>query len=237
MAQQVGSRPKRRRRPLISPVLRPLAWSALLSAAVAFAFASPVYADPALPTTVPDAGARPAAVGALLLPGATGPTPGQTGPATPAIAAAERAARHPDPGQGDTARPARRRITPASPGPRHRRRPGGHRRHRVADRARRADQGAGGGRRGRRRGVQGCRRPSPWRARLRSARTGRAQPAAEGRAVRRGQLRARPRADPGAGRRADGAGGATGRLDAAPRTRPPCSPPRRPATSSSKPTC
>ncbi|WP_329106403.1 C40 family peptidase [Micromonospora sp. NBC_01699] len=81
MAKKTGIRPKRRRRPLISPVLRPLAWSALLSAAVAFAFASPVYADPARPTTVPDIGSRPAVAGALLLPGAT--APGSTGPRTP----------------------------------------------------------------------------------------------------------------------------------------------------------
>ncbi|WP_442792144.1 NlpC/P60 family protein [Micromonospora sp. NBC_01796] len=78
---RTGSRPRRRRRPLINSVLRPLAWSALMSAAVAFAFASPVYADPA-PTTVPDAGARPAVVGTLLLPGATAPS-GSTGPQTP----------------------------------------------------------------------------------------------------------------------------------------------------------
>jgi peptidoglycan DL-endopeptidase CwlO len=61
-----------------------MAWSALLGAAVAFAFASPVYADPALPTTVPDTGARPAPAGALLLPGAT-QIPGPTTPLPPLL--------------------------------------------------------------------------------------------------------------------------------------------------------
>ncbi|RKR89691.1 NlpC/P60 family protein [Micromonospora pisi] len=82
MAQKTGNRRGRHRRPLISPVLRPLAWSALLSGVVAFAFATPVYADPALPTTVPDTGSRPAVVGSLLLPGATAPA-GGTGPTAP----------------------------------------------------------------------------------------------------------------------------------------------------------
>ncbi|MGI5211470.1 C40 family peptidase [Plantactinospora sp. CA-290183] len=47
----------------VSPVLRPLLWSALVGAAVAAALASPVYADPPLPNTVPDVGVRPQPVG------------------------------------------------------------------------------------------------------------------------------------------------------------------------------
>ncbi|MEV4753494.1 NlpC/P60 family protein [Micromonospora sp. NPDC049559] len=48
----------------INPVLRPLLWSAVLGAAVAFAFtnpvqAAPVYADPPPPNSIPDTGSRP----------------------------------------------------------------------------------------------------------------------------------------------------------------------------------
>lgn len=50
-------------------VLRPVAWSALLGAVAAVAFASPVYAEPPLPNVVPDAGTRPVPVGPMPLPG------------------------------------------------------------------------------------------------------------------------------------------------------------------------
>ena len=46
-------------------------WSALLGAAVAAAFAAPVYAEPPLPNTIPDTGSRPQPNGAFQLPGAT----------------------------------------------------------------------------------------------------------------------------------------------------------------------
>jgi cell wall-associated NlpC family hydrolase len=48
-----------------------VAWSALLGATVAVAFASPVYADPAVPNTIPDTGARPVPAAAPALPGVT----------------------------------------------------------------------------------------------------------------------------------------------------------------------
>lgn len=66
MAKSTRRRQRRRNR-TINPVLRPVAWAALLSAAAAVAFASPVYADP---TRVPDRGAPPVPSGALRLPGA-----------------------------------------------------------------------------------------------------------------------------------------------------------------------
>ncbi|WP_018252610.1 C40 family peptidase [Salinispora mooreana] len=62
-----GRRP--RRRPVISPVLRPKLWSALLGLIAAGALSAPVYADPSLPNTVPDSGARPVLSGPLSLPG------------------------------------------------------------------------------------------------------------------------------------------------------------------------
>ncbi|MGC4810498.1 NlpC/P60 family protein [Micromonospora sp. DT228] len=62
-------RQQRRRSPVISPVLRPKLWAALLGAIAAAVLATPAYADPAVPTTVPDTGARPPAVGALQPPG------------------------------------------------------------------------------------------------------------------------------------------------------------------------
>jgi cell wall-associated NlpC family hydrolase len=71
----VARRTGRHRAPrqgVIGPALRPIAWSAALSAAVAFAFASPVYAEP-VPNTVPDAGTRPAPAGSLQLPGQAPP--------------------------------------------------------------------------------------------------------------------------------------------------------------------
>ncbi|AVT31166.1 glycoside hydrolase [Plantactinospora sp. BC1] len=56
----------------VSPVLRPLVWSALVGAIVAGAMATPVYADPPLPNSVPDAGVRPQPVGAPNVPTGTG---------------------------------------------------------------------------------------------------------------------------------------------------------------------
>ncbi|MFI9641251.1 NlpC/P60 family protein [Micromonospora sp. NPDC051925] len=79
-----GRRQRRRRSPVISPVLRPALWSALLGAVAAMVLATPVYADPALPNTVPDTGSRPVATGGLQLPGAANPgyPTGQSGSTT-----------------------------------------------------------------------------------------------------------------------------------------------------------
>ncbi|WP_027660685.1 C40 family peptidase [Salinispora fenicalii] len=60
---------KPRRSLVISPVLRPKLWSALLGIIAAGALSAPVYADPPLPNTVPDSGARPVLSGPLNLPG------------------------------------------------------------------------------------------------------------------------------------------------------------------------
>ncbi len=68
-----GRRP--RRRPVISPVLRPKLWSALLGIIAAGALSAPVYADPPLPDAVPDSGARPVLSGPLSLPGGGPLTP------------------------------------------------------------------------------------------------------------------------------------------------------------------
>lgn len=54
---------------MISPVLRPKLWAALLGAIAAAVLATPAYAEPAVPTTVPDTGSRPAVTGSLQLPG------------------------------------------------------------------------------------------------------------------------------------------------------------------------
>ncbi|MEE6261158.1 NlpC/P60 family protein [Plantactinospora sonchi] len=58
---------------MVSPVLRPLLWSALVGAIVAGALATPVWADPppsnSTPSTVPDAGLRPQ-LGGPAVPGA-----------------------------------------------------------------------------------------------------------------------------------------------------------------------
>ncbi|MEO3773733.1 C40 family peptidase [Micromonospora sp. B9E7] len=62
-------RRQRRRSPVISPVLRPKLWAALLGAIAAAVLSTPAYAEPGLPTTVPDTGARPPAIGAVQLPG------------------------------------------------------------------------------------------------------------------------------------------------------------------------
>ncbi|NYF56403.1 cell wall-associated NlpC family hydrolase [Micromonospora purpureochromogenes] len=61
---------------MISPVLRPALWSALLGAVAAMALATPAYAEPALPNAVPDTGSRPVATGGLRLPGAAPGLPG-----------------------------------------------------------------------------------------------------------------------------------------------------------------
>ncbi|MFE9915448.1 NlpC/P60 family protein [Micromonospora sp. NPDC005553] len=62
-------RRQRRRSPVISPVLRPRLWAALLGAIAAAVLATPAYAEPGVPTTVPDTGSRPAVTGSLQLPG------------------------------------------------------------------------------------------------------------------------------------------------------------------------
>ncbi|MBQ0992702.1 C40 family peptidase [Micromonospora sp. H61] len=62
-------RRQRRRSPVISPVLRPKLWAALLGAIAAAVLATPAYAEPGVPTTVPDTGSRPAVTGSIQLPG------------------------------------------------------------------------------------------------------------------------------------------------------------------------
>lgn len=82
---------------MISPVLRPKLWAALLGAIAAAVLSTPAYAEPGLPTTVPDTGSRPAVTGALQLPGgapiAGVPVPPVvnvgTGPLAAAISAGE----------------------------------------------------------------------------------------------------------------------------------------------------
>jgi cell wall-associated NlpC family hydrolase len=81
MADSGHGRRQRRRSPVISPVLRPALWSALLGAVAAAVLATPAYAEPPLPNTIPDAGARPVAAAGLRLPG--GMAPGATLPGTP----------------------------------------------------------------------------------------------------------------------------------------------------------
>lgn len=54
---------------MISPVLRPKLWAALLGAIAAAVLATPAYAEPTVPATVPDTGARPPAIGAPQVPG------------------------------------------------------------------------------------------------------------------------------------------------------------------------
>ncbi len=81
----VDSRRARRQRrggPVISPVLRPKLWSALLGVVAAAAIATPSWADP-LPDAVPDTGLRPPQV-ALQIPGLPGQTPGRLG-TTPGV--------------------------------------------------------------------------------------------------------------------------------------------------------
>ncbi|NES26196.1 NlpC/P60 family protein [Micromonospora terminaliae] len=63
---------------MISPVLRPALWSALLGAVAAAALATPAWADP-LPDTVPSTGSRPQVAGTLQLPTVPGAVPGLPG--------------------------------------------------------------------------------------------------------------------------------------------------------------
>lgn len=77
---EYGRRP--RRSPVISPVLRPKLWSALLGAIAAAALSAPAHADPSLPSTVPDTGARPIVSGPLSLPGGASLTPSSPPPVT-----------------------------------------------------------------------------------------------------------------------------------------------------------
>jgi len=83
MVDSRRGRRQRRRFPLISPVLRPRLWSALLGAVAAAALATPVWADP-LPDTIPHSGSRPTYTGALQFPGAVPGVPGQT-PGAPGV--------------------------------------------------------------------------------------------------------------------------------------------------------
>jgi hypothetical protein len=76
-----GRRRQVRLRDVISPVLRPALWSAILGATAAIAFAAPAYADPTLPHTIPDTGTRPQVAGQLTLPGSVPAGPG-TDPTT-----------------------------------------------------------------------------------------------------------------------------------------------------------
>ncbi|MET7960227.1 C40 family peptidase [Micromonospora zamorensis] len=97
MVDSGRGRRQRRRSPVISPVLRPKLWAALLGAIAAAVLSTPAYAEPGLPTTVPDTGSRPAVTGALQLPGgapvAGVPVPPMvnvgTGPLAAAISAGE----------------------------------------------------------------------------------------------------------------------------------------------------
>lgn len=63
---------------MISPILRPALWSALLGAVAAAALATPAWADP-LPDVVPDTGSRPQVTGPLQLPGSSGTVRGVPG--------------------------------------------------------------------------------------------------------------------------------------------------------------
>ncbi|MGC4851958.1 C40 family peptidase [Micromonospora sp. DT4] len=97
MVDSGRGRRQRRRSPVISPVLHPKLWAALLGAIAAAVLATPAYADPAVPATVPDTGARPPAIGAPQVPGSPPvaglPTPPAvnlgSGPLAAQIAAAE----------------------------------------------------------------------------------------------------------------------------------------------------
>jgi peptidoglycan DL-endopeptidase CwlO len=73
-----------RHRAAPSPLLRPVIFTAVVSATLAAVVSSPAYAAPPIPG-IPDAGSRPAATGTLSLPGApgtAGTTPGGTGGVT-----------------------------------------------------------------------------------------------------------------------------------------------------------
>lgn len=67
-----------RHRAAPSPLLRPVIFTAVVSATLAAVISSPAYAAPPIPG-IPDAGSRPAATGALALPGAAVTPPGGTG--------------------------------------------------------------------------------------------------------------------------------------------------------------
>ncbi|MFI5926524.1 C40 family peptidase [Micromonospora sp. NPDC051543] len=69
MVDSGRGRRQRRRSPVISPVLRPKLWAALLGAIAAAVLATPAYAEPTMPSTVPDTGSRPPAIGAPQVPG------------------------------------------------------------------------------------------------------------------------------------------------------------------------
>ncbi|MER7164620.1 C40 family peptidase [Micromonospora sp. NPDC000207] len=69
MVDSGHGRRRTRRRPVISPVLRPRLWAALLGAVASAILSAPAYADPPLPSTVPDSGSRPIAAGGLQIPG------------------------------------------------------------------------------------------------------------------------------------------------------------------------
>ncbi|MEU2613062.1 NlpC/P60 family protein [Micromonospora sp. NPDC007271] len=75
MADSRQGRRQRGVRAVVSPVLRPKLWSALLGVVAAAAIATPVWADP-LPDTIPSTGSRPTYSGTLPLPGVPGRTPG-----------------------------------------------------------------------------------------------------------------------------------------------------------------
>ncbi|MET8906317.1 C40 family peptidase [Micromonospora sp. NPDC004551] len=81
MVDSTQGRRRRSRYPVISPVLRPTLWSALLGAVAAAALATPAWADP-LPDTVPSTGSRPQVTGALQLPTVPGAVPGLPGTVT-----------------------------------------------------------------------------------------------------------------------------------------------------------
>jgi cell wall-associated NlpC family hydrolase len=68
---------------VISPVLRPRLWAALLGAVASAVLTAPAYAEPPLPGTVPDSGSRPVAVGGVQLPGGAAPTGPTSGPGLP----------------------------------------------------------------------------------------------------------------------------------------------------------
>ncbi|TDB92400.1 NlpC/P60 family protein, partial [Micromonospora fluostatini] len=79
MVDSGHGRRRTRRRPVVSPVLRPRLWAALLGAVATAVLTAPAYADPSLPSTVPDSGSRPVVTGGLHLPG------GLTAPGVPTL--------------------------------------------------------------------------------------------------------------------------------------------------------
>ncbi|MDG4795274.1 C40 family peptidase [Micromonospora sp. WMMD1082] len=84
MIDSADGRRQRRRSPVVSPVLRPALWSALLAAVASAVLATPAYAEPGVPVTVPDTGSRPIVTGPLQLPGGA-PADGTTGLVTPPL--------------------------------------------------------------------------------------------------------------------------------------------------------